>query len=96
MSKCMSKCTKNVVFIYFTSLIIKQIIMKYKQIETRFMVHYLIIIYNIFNLLILQLSLVSFFNAYVFELYIVCSQPVKAIQNNFLYSHSRAVKFRPN
>ena len=39
---------KNVVFISFTSLTIKWIIRKYKQIETRIMVDYLTIIYIVY------------------------------------------------
>ena len=46
----MLKRTKKIL-IYFTSLIIES------------MVHYLIMIHKIFQLLIIQLSLVSFFNA---------------------------------
>ena len=60
------------------------------------MVHYLIMIHEIFCLLITQLSLVSFFNAYVTAPYIVCFQPMKAIQNNFLYSNSKTVTFKSN
>ena len=52
------------------------------------MVHYLTIII----LLIIQLSLVSFFNAQSIALYIVCSQPIREIENNFLYSNPKTVK----
>ena len=34
----------------------------------------------------------SFLNGYVVEPYIVCSRPIKAIQNGFLYSNSKILK----
>ena len=60
------------------------------------MVHYLIMIHKILHLLIIQLFLVSFFNAQVIATYIVCYQPIKAIQNIFLCSNSITVKVKPS
>ena len=58
--------------------------------------YYLIIIYKIIHLLIIQFFLVICFDALVIALYIVCSQTIKAMQNNFLHSNSKTVKFKPN
>ena len=66
---CVSKRKKNVLLIYFASLIVKLTIIKYKQIETRIMFHYLIIMYYI-HIIYIYVYAMYIYLVYILYIYI--------------------------